>query len=48
MIQKVGGASGPLYGTASLDMSKAVKEENLELSDLIQVGTEDGDIGSSL
>lgn len=40
MIQKVGGASGPLYGTAFLDMSKAVKEENIELSDLIQVGTD--------
>ncbi|APU71046.1 dihydroxyacetone kinase subunit L [Companilactobacillus crustorum] len=40
MIQKVGGASGPLYGTAFLDMSKAVKEDNLELSDLIQIGTD--------
>lgn len=40
MIQKVGGASGPLYGTAFLDMSKAVKEDNLELGDLIQIGTD--------
>ncbi|PMD72219.1 dihydroxyacetone kinase subunit DhaL [Companilactobacillus nuruki] len=40
MIQKVGGASGPLYGTAFLDMSKAVKEENLELGELVQVGTD--------
>lgn len=40
MIQKVGGASGPLYGTAFLDMSKAVKSENIELADLIQVGTD--------
>ncbi|WP_334328795.1 dihydroxyacetone kinase subunit DhaL [Companilactobacillus sp. HBUAS59699] len=40
MIQKVGGASGPLYGTALLDMSKAVKSENIELADLIQVGAD--------
>ncbi|CAJ1178939.1 PTS-dependent dihydroxyacetone kinase, ADP-binding subunit DhaL [Companilactobacillus paralimentarius] len=40
MIQKVGGASGPLYGTAFLDMSKAVKNDDLELSDLIQIGTD--------
>lgn len=40
MIQKVGGASGPLYGTAFLDMYKAVKTENIELSDLIQIGTD--------
>ncbi|KRN99346.1 dihydroxyacetone kinase subunit DhaL [Companilactobacillus kimchiensis] len=40
MIQKVGGASGPLYGTAFLDMSKAVKTDNLELGDLIKVGTD--------
>ncbi|MFH5811653.1 dihydroxyacetone kinase subunit DhaL [Companilactobacillus sp. FL22-1] len=40
MIQKVGGASGPLYGTAFLDMSKAVKSENIELADLIQIGTD--------
>lgn len=40
MIQKVGGASGPLYGTAFLDMSKAVKTDNLELGDLIQIGTD--------
>ncbi|WP_125764228.1 dihydroxyacetone kinase subunit DhaL [Companilactobacillus hulinensis] len=40
MIQKVGGASGPLYGTAFLDMSKAVKSENIELADLIQIGAD--------
>jgi len=40
MIQKVGGAAGPLYGTAFLDMSKAVKTNNLELGDLIQIGTD--------
>jgi len=40
MIQKVGGASGPLYGTAFLDMSKAVKTDNLELGDLIQIGAD--------
>jgi len=40
MIQKVGGAAGPLYGTAFLDMSKAVKTDNLELSDLIQIGSD--------
>lgn len=40
MIQKVGGASGPLYGTAFLDMSKAVKTDNLELGDLMQIGTD--------
>jgi len=40
MIQKVGGAAGPLYGTAFLDMSKAVKVENIELAELIQIGTD--------
>lgn len=40
MIQKVGGASGPLYGTAFLDMSKAVKTDNIELADLIQIGAD--------
>jgi len=40
MIQKVGGASGPLYGTAFLDMSKAVKDDNIELAELIQIGTD--------
>ena len=40
MIQKVGGASGPLYGTAFLDMSKAEKSDELELGDLLQIGTD--------
>ncbi|AKP66484.1 dihydroxyacetone kinase subunit DhaL [Companilactobacillus ginsenosidimutans] len=39
MIQKVGGASGPLYGTALLDMSKAAKE-NDDLAALVQVGAD--------
>lgn len=39
MIQKVGGASGPLYGTAFLDMSKAAKDED-DLAKLVQVGAD--------
>ncbi|AUI71058.1 dihydroxyacetone kinase subunit DhaL [Companilactobacillus alimentarius] len=39
MIQKIGGASGPLYGTAFLDMSKKAKE-TADLTELIQVGTD--------
>lgn len=39
MIQKVGGASGPLYGTAFLDMSKAAKDE-ADLAKLVQVGAD--------
>lgn len=39
MIQKVGGASGPLYGTAFLDMSKAAKEET-DLAKLVSIGNE--------
>ncbi|MQS51768.1 dihydroxyacetone kinase subunit DhaL [Companilactobacillus mishanensis] len=39
MIQKVGGASGPLYGTAFLDMSKAAKD-NDDLSALVQIGAD--------
>ena len=37
-ISKVGGASGPLYGTAFLDMSNASKQQSAELADLIQTG----------
>ena len=37
-ISKVGGASGPLYGTAFLDMSNAAKQQSAELADLIQTG----------
>lgn len=37
-ISKVGGASGPLYGTAFLDMSNAAKQQSVELADLIQTG----------
>ncbi|WP_125709999.1 dihydroxyacetone kinase subunit DhaL [Companilactobacillus zhongbaensis] len=39
IIQKVGGASGPLYGTAFLDMSKAAKEET-DLAKLISIGND--------
>lgn len=39
MIQKVGGDSGPLYGTAFLDMSKAAKDE-ADLAKLVQVGAD--------
>lgn len=37
-ISKVGGASGPLYGTAFLDMSNSAKQQSAELADLIQTG----------
>lgn len=37
LIQKVGGASGPLYGTAFLDMSKKAKDD-ADLTTLIQTG----------
>ncbi|WP_125767816.1 dihydroxyacetone kinase subunit DhaL [Companilactobacillus furfuricola] len=39
IIQKVGGASGPLYGTAFLDMSKEAKSES-DLAKLIGVGSD--------
>ncbi len=39
MIQKVGGASGPLYGTAFLDMSKAAKDDS-DLAQLVQIGSD--------
>lgn len=39
MIQKVGGASGPLYGTAFLDMSKKAKDSD-DLAELVQIGTD--------
>lgn len=39
MIQKVGGASGPLYGTAFLDMSKAAKDDD-DLANLVQIGAD--------
>ncbi|WP_334352439.1 dihydroxyacetone kinase subunit DhaL [Companilactobacillus sp. HBUAS56257] len=37
LIQKVGGASGPLYGTAFLDMSKKAKDDK-DLTKLVQTG----------
>ncbi|WP_309109352.1 dihydroxyacetone kinase subunit DhaL [Bombilactobacillus bombi] len=38
LISKVGGASGPLYGTALLDMSKYAQEHDSQLEALIQAG----------
>lgn len=38
LLSKVGGASGPLYGTAFLKMSKLAKDENVKFEDLIAVG----------
>ncbi|EKY4025500.1 dihydroxyacetone kinase subunit L [Listeria innocua] len=43
MVSKVGGASGPLYGTAFLNMSKAVDSETIDaegLTKVIEVGLE--------
>ncbi|HHQ0640602.1 TPA: dihydroxyacetone kinase ADP-binding subunit DhaL1 [Listeria innocua] len=37
MVSKVGGASGPLYGTAFLNMSKAVDSETINAEDLTKV-----------
>ncbi|EKZ0237498.1 dihydroxyacetone kinase subunit L [Listeria monocytogenes] len=37
MVSKVGGASGPLYGTAFLNMSKAVDSETIDAEDLTKV-----------
>ncbi|GKQ42355.1 dihydroxyacetone kinase subunit L [Companilactobacillus sp. RD055328] len=39
LLSKVGGASGPLYGTAFLEMSKASKED-AELASLIEAGAQ--------
>lgn len=39
MISKVGGASGPLYGTAFLNMSNTVKESE-DMSEIFQTGLE--------
>lgn len=43
MVSKVGGASGPLYGTAFLNMSKAVDSETINavgLTNVIEAGLE--------
>ncbi|EBF5840705.1 dihydroxyacetone kinase subunit L [Listeria monocytogenes] len=37
MVSKVGGASGPLYGTAFLNMSKAVDADTIDAVGLIKV-----------
>ncbi|MCQ54969.1 dihydroxyacetone kinase subunit L [Listeria monocytogenes] len=37
MVSKVGGASGPLYGTAFLNMSKAVDADTIDASGLTKV-----------
>lgn len=40
LISNVGGASGPLYGTAFLNISKTISEKNLRLEDLIEIAEE--------
>ena len=41
LVSKVGGASGPLYGSAFIEMAKAVqKDPNLPLADLLEAGLE--------
>jgi dihydroxyacetone kinase-like protein len=40
LISSVGGASGPLYGTAFLNISKVVTDQKAELDDLIAIGQE--------
>lgn len=40
LISNVGGASGPLYGTAFLNISKTISEKNLKLDDLIEIAEE--------
>ncbi|MFW5979198.1 MAG: dihydroxyacetone kinase subunit DhaL [Halanaerobium sp.] len=40
LISNVGGASGPLYGTAFLNISKVISENKLELDDLIEIAEE--------
>ncbi|EAF6332829.1 dihydroxyacetone kinase subunit L [Listeria monocytogenes] len=43
MVSKVGGASGPLYGTAFLNMSKAVDSETIDaegLTNVLEAGLE--------
>lgn len=40
LISNVGGASGPLYGTAFLNIAKVISDEELELEDLIEIAEE--------
>ncbi|WP_079709002.1 dihydroxyacetone kinase subunit DhaL [Paraliobacillus ryukyuensis] len=38
LLSKIGGASGPLYGTALLEMSKQAKEDQIEVRSLVEAG----------
>ncbi|WP_375669775.1 dihydroxyacetone kinase subunit DhaL [Halanaerobium saccharolyticum] len=40
LISNVGGASGPLYGTAFLNISKVISDERLDLDDLVEIAEE--------
>ncbi|WP_063517009.1 dihydroxyacetone kinase subunit DhaL [Schleiferilactobacillus harbinensis] len=40
LISKVGGASGPLYGTAFLEMAKAAKDSESDIPTLLQAAAE--------
>ncbi|SFL28174.1 dihydroxyacetone kinase subunit DhaL [Halanaerobium salsuginis] len=40
LISSVGGASGPLYGTAFLNISKVITDQKAELDNLIAIGEE--------
>jgi dihydroxyacetone kinase-like protein len=40
LISNVGGASGPLYGTAFLNISKVISDEQLDLEDLVEIAEE--------
>lgn len=40
LVSNVGGASGPLYGTAFLNISKVISDEQLDLEDLVEIAEE--------
>lgn len=40
LISNVGGASGPLYGTAFLNISKVISDDQLDLNDLVEIAEE--------
>ncbi|RCW62081.1 MULTISPECIES: dihydroxyacetone kinase subunit DhaL [Halanaerobium] len=40
LISNVGGASGPLYGTAFLNISKVIADSRLDLEDLVEISEE--------
>ena len=40
LISNVGGASGPLYGTAFLNISRVISEKELDTDDLIEIAEE--------